>query len=165
MEPVTWNVSIALIASAACHIGEETVKDFRRFLNTEWFHGTKNCPVGRLKGILIDKIGLWLFLAFLALLGSLFDGRWILVGVGIVTADIVQHALFSLGMKRYTPGLATCVLYLLFIAYFLAHAPVPSLANDVWAWAAMAAGAAFIGSNYLAASRKVRRGDCGRATA
>ena len=165
MEPVTWSVSIALIASAAFHIGEETVKGFRTFLNTAWFDGTKNCPVGRLKGLLIDKIGLWLFLALLALLGSLFDGRWILVGLGIVTADIVQHALFSLGMKRYTPGLATCALYLVYIAYFLAQCPVPGLADDVWAWAAMAAGAAFIGGNYLSASHKVRRGDCGKAAA
>lgn len=165
METVPWSVSIALILSAAFHIGEETVTGFRRFLNTEWFDGTKNCPVGRLKGIVIDKIGLWLLLALLALLGLLVDGRWILVGVGVITADVVQHALFSLGMKRYTPGLATCVLYILYIAYFRGRVSVPRLTDDVWAWAAMAAGAAFIGGNYLAARHKVRRGDCRTAAA
>jgi len=163
MEPVAWNVSMALIFSAAFHIGEETVKGFRPFLNTEWFDGTKNCPVGRFKGIVIDKIGLWLFLALLAFLGWLVDGRWILVGVGVVAADIVQHALFSLRMKRYTPGLATCVLYVIYLAYVLRQVSVSRLAGDVLALAALAMGGAFIGGNYVSARHKLRRGDCRKA--
>ena len=47
MDAVTWSVSIGLVAAAALHIGEETVKDFRGFLNTQWFDGTTDCPVGR----------------------------------------------------------------------------------------------------------------------
>jgi hypothetical protein len=141
------------------------VKGFRKFLNTEWFDGTKNCPVGRFKGIVMDKIGLWLLLLLLALLGWLVDGRGILVGVGIIAADVVQHALFSFGMKRYTPGLVTCVLYVVCIAYVLRQPSASRLADDVSAWAALAVGGAFIGGNYMSARRKMRRGDCGKAAA
>jgi hypothetical protein len=37
------------------HILEEALTDFRGFLNTEWFDGTRNCPVGVVKGLWVSS--------------------------------------------------------------------------------------------------------------
>jgi uncharacterized BrkB/YihY/UPF0761 family membrane protein len=149
--------SILLIAIAAAHILEETLRDFRGFFNTEWLAGTADCPVGRLKGLFVDKIGLLLVIAATALLGALSDGRWILVTIGIVTADCLQHAAFSIGKRGYTPGVATCVLYAACLAVFLRRVAVP---DHPLAWLALLAGAGFIAGNYLLAWNTVRLGRC-----
>ncbi|MGH6924906.1 MAG: HXXEE domain-containing protein [Propylenella sp.] len=161
----TWTATIVLIALAAIHIGEETLAGFRGFLNTKWFDGTEDCPVSRLKGVVVDKIGLFLGIAVFALAGALFDGRWILVALGIVTTDIVQHAIFSAAKRGYTPGVATSALYLASVVWFFAQPQLRGLVDGPLAWVALAAGAAVIMGNYLLAQRKVRRGDCQPAPA
>jgi|SRR5215213_3315258 len=154
-------VSVALIALAAAHIGEETVKGFRRFFNTEWFRGNENCPVSRAKGLFIDQIGLFLLLAGLAALGALLDSRWLLVALGIIIADLVQHAVFSIAKMKYTPGVATSTLYLLYVIYFFGREELRSHLYRDWAWVAVAVGAAFIAANYTIA--KVQAGRCSPA--
>jgi hypothetical protein len=57
---VGWGVAIALIAVAAAHIAEESVADFRSFFNMQWFAGNQDCPVTPFKGLVVDKIGLFL---------------------------------------------------------------------------------------------------------
>lgn len=146
-------VAVVLIVLAAIHILEEAVKGFRGFFNTEWFNGNADCPVGRAKGLFVDQIGLFLVLAVLAWLGD----RWIIIAVGILAADVAQHALFSFAKKRYTPGVATSVLYLGYVIYIFAAGGVRLTGLD---WLALAAGGTFIAGNYLLASWKVRSGQC-----
>jgi hypothetical protein len=165
METVNLSVSIILGVLAGVHIVEEAAKGFRNFFNTEWFNGNKNCPISRIKGLFVDKIGLFLLLTVLALTGTWLDGRLILIAVGIVTADLLQHAVFSIGKRSYTPGVATSVLYLVYVVYFFVQEELRSLVGLDWAWVAVVGGAAFIGVNYLAAWLKVRKGDCELASA
>jgi hypothetical protein len=163
--PVSWAMAIVLVAAAAVHIGEEAVAGFRRFLNTEWFAGNENCPVTRRKGLLMDKIGLFVVLTGLAIAGALVDARLILVAVGFVAADLVQHAGFSIAKRGYTPGVATSALYLVYVVYLFSHAELRYLLNDPLAWVALAVGAGGIALNYWLAWTKVRRGDCRLAIA
>jgi hypothetical protein len=151
------NVSIILIVLVGIHITEETVKDFRSFFNMEWFNGSKDCPVGRIKGLFVDKIGLFLLLTVLALMGHWLDTRWILIAVGIITADFIQHTLFSFVKRGYTPGVATSVFYLLYIVYLFVQEERSLGGLD---WVALLGGAAFIGGNYFTAWLKVRKGKC-----
>lgn len=161
MEAVNLQMAISLILVAGLHIGEEAVKGFRAFLNTRWFDGSQDCPVSRFKGLFIDKIGLFAVLAGSALLGALVDPRWILIGVGILATDALQHLLFSAKTRRYTPGFATTFLYLAFLLYFVLLGPLRNVgALDSSAWAALGVGAVFIPGNYVIAASKVRRGDC-----
>jgi len=153
LEPVSWSVSVVLIVFVAVHILEEALKGFRTFFNTEWFGGTRNCPVGRFKGVVIDQIGLFVLIACLAVGGALIDGRWILVAVGVVMADLVQHSVFSLAKRGYTPGIATCGLYLFYLVYFFAQVDPYAPTGDVPAWLAMATGASMIVANYILASK------------
>jgi hypothetical protein len=115
--------------------------------------------------VVVDKIGLFLAFAVLALAGAIFDGRWILVALGIVMADLVQHAIFSFVKKGYTPGVATSVPYLAYVAWFFAQPQLRGLIDGPLAWVALALGAAIIAGNYLFAQQKVRRGDCRPARA
>jgi hypothetical protein len=154
------NIAIVLVALAAVHISEEAAKGFRGFFNTEWFEGSKNCPVGRKKGLLVDQVGLFLVLAFLAVFGALLYPPFFLVAVGVISADLVQHASFSIAKRRYTPGVATSVLYLLYIVYFFAGEEGRRLLTLGWVWVAMAVGVAFIAGNYAYASWKVQTGRC-----
>lgn len=157
MEPVSWSISLVLIVFVAVHILEEALKGFRIFFNTEWFDGTRNCPVGRFKGIVVDQIGLFALLTALAVSGTLFDGRWILVAVGVVTADLVQHTAFSVAKRGYTPGSASCVFYFVYLLYFFVRVDPYAPTGDVPAWLAMAAGASLIVANYFLASKAVWR--------
>lgn len=162
---VSWVMAIILIVVAAAHIAEETVAGFREFFNTEWFAGNENCPVTRRKGLVFDKIGLFLVLAGLAVAGATYDARVMLIALGIIAADLVQHAVFSIGKRGYTPGVATSALYVAYVVYFFSHAELRYLLNDPRSWAALTAGAAGIAINYWLAWRKVRRGDCRLAVA
>ncbi|HYU35391.1 MAG TPA: HXXEE domain-containing protein [Thermoanaerobaculia bacterium] len=153
---IPFVVSTVLIALAAVHIAEEAAKGFRSFFNMEWFGGNANCPVGRIKGLFVDQIGLFLLLAVLAVMGARLDARWILIAVGIITADLVQHSIFSIKMRKYTPGVATSALYLLYVIFFFGQEELRSHVYRDWAWAALAVGAAFIAGNYVVASRKAR---------
>jgi hypothetical protein len=156
----SWSLSIALIVLAAAHIGEETLAGFSHFFNVTWFAGNETCPVGRAKALWIDKIGLFAILALLALGGALHSGLWILIALGIITADVVQHFAFSIGTKGYTPGVATSVLYLGYIIYFFSRPETDGLLSGWLAWLAFAVGLLFIASNYFMARHKVRLGLC-----
>jgi hypothetical protein len=158
---VDFSIAVVLVALAAIHIAEESVAGFRRFFNTEWFAGGENCPVGRAKGVLVDQIGLFLVIASLSILGAMIDARCILVAVGIITADLVQHAVFSFAKSKYTPGVATSALYFAFVLYFLGRRELRSLMYLDRAWLAMAVGFAFIAGNYFFSRWKVRSGRCG----
>ena len=161
----SWAMAILLIVVAASHIAEETVARFREFFNMKWFTGNADCPVTRFKGLVVDKIGLFLFLAACAVAGAVYDARVIFIAVGTMAADLVQHAVFSIGKKGYTPGVATSAAYLAYVVYFFGHAELQHLLNDPLAWVGMAAGAAFIAGNYWVARSKVQRGDCQPAIA
>lgn len=160
MQPADASVAIFLVIAVALHIAEETAKNFRGFLNTVWFAGDETCPVGRFKGLFIDKIGLFGLLAGTAVAGALFDPRWILLAVGVISADLVQHSIFSVRERAYTPGVATCAIYLIYLAVFFGQGELRDLLELPLAWEALALGAAFIGGNYALAAWKVWRGDC-----
>jgi len=162
---VSWSIAIILILAAAAHIAEEAVADFRGFLNTQWFDGNDDCPVTRRKGILIDKIGLFAGLVLFAVLGAALDARVIFIAVGILCADIVQHAIFSLKKKAYTPGIATCALYLAYVVYFFSQPATQGWLGDGWARIALVVGAGGIAINYALSWWKVHRGDCRLAAA
>ena len=153
-------ISIVLIILAAAHIGEESATGFTRFLNTRWFAGTDSCPVPRWKSIFIDKLGLFAALTLFAILGVTHDGRWILISVGIIIADIVQHVAFSVGARGYTPGIATSVLYLALIVFFFSGSVWRALLSAPLGWLALIAGMLFIVGNYLLAWTTVRLGLC-----
>lgn len=158
MATVTLSLSIVLIVSAAVHIFEEARWDFRGFFNTKWFDGNENCPVGPTKGRWVDQVFLFVLLAALSLAGARLDGRWILVAVGIVAADLLQHSIFSVSKLAYTPGIVTSAVYLVYVGYFFADKERRTLASGTWGWAALASGALFIGGNHLYASGRVRLG-------
>ena len=155
-----WLPAILLIAVAAAHIGEETATGFRRFFNTDWFVGTENCPVTRFKGLMIDKIGLFLTLSLFAVLGVTYNWTWIFISIGIIAADVAQHLTFSAVKKSYTPGVATVILYIIYIVYFLSQRQVWTWLGEPLSWVTLAVGAAFIAFNYLYARWKMLRGDC-----
>jgi hypothetical protein len=151
----------ALIALAAAHIGEEAANGFRRFFNMEWFKGNANCPVGPNKGLYFDQIGLFLLLAGSAVFGAWRSPRLILIAVGIIAADLVQHAIFSISKGKYTPGVATSALYLLYVVYFFSREDGRRLLTPGWGGlVALAAGASFIVINYAFARWKVQTGRC-----
>src|SRR5262249_3024990 len=153
--------SIVLIGLAALHIGEEVVAGFRRFFNVEWFAGTEDCPVSRTKGLLVDQIGLFLLMAGAALIGSAIDARLLLVPIGIITADLVQHGIFSVVKARYTPGVGTSALYLAYVVYFFTRNELKNSLYLDWAWLALTTGIVLIAGNYLFSRARVRSGRCG----
>lgn len=99
---ISPGVSLALIILVGVHILEERLKGFRRFLNLEWFRtGKEDVPVSRLAEVLKDQVGLFMVLTALALLGML-NATFIFIAVGFVTADIIQHVVFSLVRRGNT---------------------------------------------------------------
>jgi hypothetical protein len=162
MADIGIGLAAVLIAIAAAHIAEEARAGFTRFLNTEWFAGNATCPVGRFKGLYFDKIGLLAGIVLASLLAVWVDGSWIWIPIGILIADSLQHVVFSASTRRYTPGLATCVLYLAFLVYFFGRLGLP----DGWpGWLALVVGAAVIAGNYAMAAAKVRKGECSEVAA
>lgn len=157
---IAWPLSIALIILAAAHIGEEALAGFTRFFNVTWFGGNETCPVGRFKALWGDKVGLFAALALLSLGGTLYSGRLMLVALGIVAADVIQHFAFSTRTKGYTPGVATSVLYLGYLIYFFSRPDTAGLLSGVWAWLPFALGLLAIAGNYFMAARKMRLGHC-----
>jgi hypothetical protein len=145
--------SLLLILLVAAHILEEVVKGFRRFFNLEWFQtGRDDFPTSKRKALRVDQLGLFVMLSLLALAGA----RWppaLYVAVGFISADVVQHAIFSLVRGRYTPGVATSALYLAFVVHVVRQVE----AFDACVLGAMAVGAAALLANYATASFKVRR--------
>ena len=151
---------IALVILAGAHILEERVAGFRRFLNLEWFEGSRDCPVGPKKGVVVDQILLFLLLAGTTTLALLFSLHWLFMfPVGIILADVVQHVIFSVVKRGYTPGIITTFLYLAYLIVFFAGAGEQILGSG-WTWLLSVAGMAVIAVNYFMARRKVRSGEC-----
>ncbi|MFQ5740500.1 MAG: HXXEE domain-containing protein [Acidobacteriota bacterium] len=155
-----FGTSLVLIVIVGAHILEEVLKGFRRFLNLEWFRtGREDFPVTKLKALIIDQVGLFLGLALLALGGTLWP-ILIWVAVGFITADVIQHGVFSIGRRKYTPGIATSALYFMYVLYFFARSDLRGLNESLklgWALGGMALGAAGLAFNYVLASWKVRK--------
>jgi uncharacterized protein with HXXEE motif len=146
--------SALLIVLVASHILEEALKGFRRFFNLDWFRtGRDDFPTSKTKAILVDQIGLFLALSLLILAGAAWTPLMYVV-VGFITADVVQHVSFSVFRSKYTPGVATSVLYLSFVIWFVRTSPDPFGAASL---VAAAIGAAALVGNYLLAWVKVRR--------
>jgi hypothetical protein len=146
--------SVLLIMLVAAHILEEALMGFRRFFNLEWFKtGRDDFPTSRLKAILVDQLGLFLALSMLALLGTVSSPAMYAV-VGFIAADVVQHVTFSVVRRKYSPGVATSVLYFLFVIAFLRG---DSVRLDTSTLVAMIVGAAALAGNYGLAWMRVRR--------
>ncbi|MFQ5640670.1 MAG: hypothetical protein ACE5IR_22040, partial [bacterium] len=78
------------------------------------------------------------------------------VAVGFITADLIQHGVFSLGRRKYSPGVATSALYLIFVVYFFLT-ELGGVNENVNPLLPLAIGTAGLLSNYILASRKVRK--------
>lgn len=149
---VSLGTSLVLVTIVGAHIFEERIKNFRRFFNLEWFRtGREDFPTTKLKAIIIDQVGLFLSLSLFALLGltGLF---FICLVVGFIMADLIQHAVFSIGRRKYTPGVVTSVLYFIYVLVFLARFELQGMH-----FAGMALGVAGLSINYILAYRKVRK--------
>jgi hypothetical protein len=112
---------LVFIVFVGAHILEERIKDLRYFFNIKWFKtGDKNFPVTRFEALWKDQLGLFIVLATMAYLAYIdkFGGVTILIAVGFVTADTIQHTVFSIARRSYTPGIATSVLYMGYILNF-----------------------------------------------
>lgn len=153
---------ITLIILAGAHILEERVAGFRQFLNLEWFNGNKDCPIDPKKGVIVDQIGLFLGLTIFTLWAWQSDWDWlVMVPVGVIAADFVQHSIFSIAKRRYTPGLGTTFLYFAYLIVFFAGEGLRILEGSTWGWSALVLGMAVIAGNYFLARRTVRSGKCG----
>ena len=147
--------SLVLIVIVGVHILEEAMKGFRRFFNVDWFKtGDDEFPVSKWEALLKDQIGLFGLLAALAIVG-IFWTPAILIAVGFITADLIQHAVFSIARRRYTPGIATSALYLLYVLYF--ELVVLGLPFGLGTLGFMALGAGGLLLNYSIASWRVRK--------
>jgi hypothetical protein len=150
----TLGNALLLILLVGAHILEEALKGFRRFFNLEWFRtGRDDFPTSRTKAILVDQIGLFLALSLLAVVGTVWSLATYAV-VGFIAADVIQHGAFSIVRRKYSPGVATSLLYFLFVMLFLRS---DSVRVDASALAAMAVGAAALAGNYGLAWMRVKR--------
>jgi len=176
-------VPIVLIVIVGAHILEEAFAPFRlldtgkrrigfrRFFNLEWFQtGDEGFPTSKRKAFFGEQVGLFVGLALLTLLstwwpewlewpGWLTQYAWwpaalMWVVVGFITADLIQHNVFSYVRRKYSPGVATSVLYMLFVIFFLRFG---SGKVNIIEWVAMGYGATFLVGNYLVAVWRVRR--------
>jgi hypothetical protein len=98
-------------------------------------------------------------MAYLAYIGK-FNGVTILIAVGFVTADTIQHTVFSIARWNYTPGIATSVLYMGYILNFYL-VEVKLAAQDLGIGRILVytgLGGALLLLNYLILSKKVKNG-------
>jgi hypothetical protein len=112
---------LVFIAFVGAHILEERFKNLRDFFNIKWFKtGDPDFPVTPFEALWKDQVGLFLILATMACLAyaGVFGGITILIAVGFITADTIQHSVFSIARPGYTPGIATSVLYAGYVLYF-----------------------------------------------
>ena len=145
---VGWGAAMILMALMAAHAAEEIVAA-----------GRLSCMEGasaavRIKARLGDRIGPLLLLVALALSGVLVYAFWIWLALGIIVADLAQHAARSIGVRAYTPGGATGAFLAVYVLSFIGG----SLFGPSWAWpsssGALVIGIAFIAVGYLSAQRK-----------
>jgi hypothetical protein len=145
---VGWGAAMILMALMAAHAAEELVAA-----------GRLSCMEGcsaaaRIKAWLGDRIGPLLLLAALALAGVLVHAFWIWLTLGIVVADLAQHAAGSIRIGTHAPGVATGTFVAVYVLSFVGG----SLFGPSWAWpsswAAMVIGIAFVTVGYLSTQRK-----------
>jgi len=159
------SLTVVLIGIVGAHILEEVFAPFklldtgkhavgfRRFFNLEWFKtGDEEFPVTKCTALVKDQVLLFIVLSLLAL-GSTMWPVLMWVVVGFIIADLIQHSVFSLVRRKYSPGVATSVLYLIFVIYFLGSEAGETITNVKLG--AMALGAALLVLNYVMAVRKV----------
>jgi hypothetical protein len=143
------------------HILEENLKKLRLFFNIKWFKtGDRNFPVTSFEALWKDQVGLFIVLATMAYLAYIgkFGGVTILIAVGFITADTIQHTVFSIGRKIYNPGIATSVLYIGYILNFYL-VEVKLAAQDLGMGRILVytgLGGALLLLNYLILSKKVK---------
>lgn len=152
---------LVFIIFVGAHILEEHFKDLRLFFNIKWFKtGDENFPVTKFEALWKDQVGLFFILAAMAYLAYLgiFGGVTILLAVGFVTADTIQHTVFSIAKRSYTPGIATSVLYMGYILNFYL-VELRFAAQDLGMGRTLmyiGLGGALLLLNYLILSKKVR---------
>lgn len=148
-------MSLVFIVMVGVHVLEEALKGFRRFFNVDWFEtGDEGFPVSRLEALLKDQIGLFAALAALAIAGVGLKPA-MLVAVGFITADLIQHVVFSIVRRGYTPGIATSALYLIFVVYFARVVLEFQFGLRTLGFMALGAGGLLL--NYFIASWRVRK--------
>ncbi|MGD2090309.1 MAG: HXXEE domain-containing protein [Candidatus Aminicenantes bacterium] len=152
---------LVFIGFVLAHILEERIKDLRYFFNIKWFKtGDRNFPITRFEALWKDQVGLFFLLAAMAYLAYIgkFGGITILIAVGFVTADTIQHTVFSIARRSYTPGIATSVLYMGYVLNFYL-VEVKLAAQDLGMGRIIVytgLGGALLLLNYLILSKKVK---------
>jgi phosphatidylglycerophosphate synthase len=145
---VGWGAAMILMALMAAHAAEEIVAA-----------GRLSCMEGcsaavRIKAWVGDRIGPLLLLVAVALAGVLVHAFWIWLALGIIAADLAQHAARSIRVRAYTPGVATGAFLAVYVLAFVGG----SLTGPSWArpssWGALVIGIAFVAVGYLSAQRK-----------
>lgn len=145
---IGWGAAIVLMALLAAHAAEEIVAEGRsRSMRA-------GSIVVRCKAWAGERIGPLLLLLALALSGVLVDAFWIWLALGIVVADVAQHAACSIRVRAYTPGVATGAFLAVYALAFVGG----SLSGPSWtepsSWGAMVIGAAFVAIGYLSTRRR-----------
>jgi hypothetical protein len=145
---IGWGTAIVLMALMAAHAVEEILAEGR----TPCMRGLS--PVTRFKAWVGERIGPLLLLVALALSGVLVDAFWIWLALGIIVADLAQHAACSIRVRAYTPGVATGAFLAVYVLSFVGG----SLSGPSWAepssWGAMVIGIAFVAIGYLSVRRR-----------
>ena len=145
---VGWGAAVVLMALVAAHAAEEILAG-----------GRIPCARGfgvamRLKVWASERIAPLLLLLALALAGALLDAFWIWLALGIIVADLAQHAACSFRRRAYTPGVATGAFLAVYVLAFVGG----SLSGPSWAgpsdWGAMVIGIAFVAIGYLGTRRR-----------
>jgi hypothetical protein len=143
-----WGTAIVLMALVAAHAAEEIVAADR-------FSRLRGGSAAmRFKVWLGERIGPLLLLVGLALAGVLVHAFWIWLALGIVAADLVQHAASSIHGRAYTPGVVTGALLAVYILSFVTGSVSQPLWGEASSWGAMVIGMAFVAIGHLSTQRK-----------
>jgi phosphatidylglycerophosphate synthase len=145
---VGWGAATILMALMAAQAAEEIVAAGR----LSYMEGCS--AAARIKAWVSDRIGPLLLLVAVALAGVLVHAFWIWLALGIIAADLAQHAARSIRIRAYTPGAATGAFLAVYTLAFVGG----SLSGPSWAqpssWGALVIGIAFVVVGYLSAQRK-----------
>lgn len=135
----TFTVWFAWVVGA--HILEETVMGFTEFFNVKVLNGTADDPVGPAEAWIKDRIGLLAALLFLLLIGRECFA-W--MAIGFIAADALQHSIYTIRERDYTPGMLTACAYIVLVIWSVL------VVEDVSVLCAIL-GALGLGANFLLA--------------